>query len=119
MAILRIFRPALACLLLLLALSQEAPQDALLGAPQDAPQEALQEAPQDAKKGVKCKNPKVNSTFLFERQIFSVLFVRDTRETTTTRAATSTFVSRPRKNRESGLSIRPCKSHENDRSPFY
>merc|ERR1711963_588570 len=54
MAILRIFRPALACLLLLLALSQEAPQEALWGTPQDAPGEA----PREAKKGVKCKDPK-------------------------------------------------------------
>ena len=57
MAILSISRPALACLLLLLALSQEAPQE--------APQEASQDVPREAKKGVKCKNPKVNSIFFF------------------------------------------------------
>ena len=64
MAILRIFRPALASLLLLLALSQEAPQEALWGTPQDAPGEA----PREAKKGVKCKDPKVNSILFVKKK---------------------------------------------------
>ena len=107
MAILRISRTALACLLLWHALSNEAPQ------------EAPQDAPRDAKKGAKCKNPNVHSKFLFKRKNFHVVFVRDPRETTTTRAATSSLVSRPRKEPESGLKLQLCKSHENDQSPFY
>ena len=115
MAILRIFRPALACLLLLLALSQEAPQEA----PWKAPQEAPQDAPRDAKKGAKCKNPNVHSKFLFKRKIFHVVFVRDLRETGTPRAVTSSLVSRPQKSQESGLRLQLCKFDENDQSPFY